>query len=974
MILDTNTFHGTGVVLEGKPTLSECAEQLKNAIKQRKDPLQTIDLVFPSDVVAQWFKAHWLKSEDGVLMNVRFLALEDFFQQAVGQDYVSARRSEIRALILKWLSSAEPLTLEKKVSDYLYDGETLSGVRLYDLADALSKLFAEYETDATVLSGWQKELYGSVMAELEGKSMSTFAHVYRKGAGFAAKNQTFHFFGFHAIDPLYVEAIKELSKDNAVIFYRATGEGRTVSLQRVNAPSKIREVEALHGKICSILQSNPKAHLNDFLVLCPDVSAYEREISRVFNQDGVSFPKVPYCLNAAAKRDGDVTEALKLLFSIALNRSFTRLDFAGIINNKAIQGSRGIVPEDVDAWQRAILQMNVYRNGKKDDDWEYAKRRLVLAKAVNAQDPEHDVVSLQSGLAIPYADIGFDDSSIVRFIAVVDGLHRWINSFADNRGMTVADLDTLEQELRFWFSNEGVDGKEGNAVLGKLVSEVRFWKTFGLGECKIPMHTLFYSLFDLSQETISTSGALFTEGVSFVDFDLSYVLDAEYVFFLGAGSNVFPTVESHSEIDLRPESNSRQEEEYRAFKAQAFQGGCFSVSYVNRDLKGDVEFFPSPFLVDLVKDIEDTQEERGVPLDETRPWSELFTKKEYKDKDYYVGLFHGNEDPEEEFDFKGNEIPSRVTLSQMKNFLKEALQYQFERACGKPDDVAEQLEDQYEPTNPSPLASSQLVRHALVYMMLNPDDPLLDSEGVVDTKKAREVFQRLLIQRVVPHTDAEAEDNIIAQAVRTAKEALDQIVAVTQGNHEILTLPDYSFFLDEEEVTVVHTGVICRSVDGDTRRYFELASPKDKSDPSVLLPAYVAALLDIANLGGAEEVTVEINRGKKCHGSFVVTPQEARETIQRIVAEMNALGTAPYLPIDLIDAKEPPNHGDFLKDYRNMESGTWKYFADRKMFLAGRGDLGFTEEDFGQIIGPRLELWRSLVLFLEEPEQTEEGK
>ena len=89
---------------------------------------------------------------------------------------------------------------------------------------------------------------------------------------------------------------------------------------------------------------------------------------------------------------------------------------------------------------------------------------------------------------------------------------------------------------------------------------------------------------------------------------------------------------------------------------------------------------------------------------------------------------------------------------------------------------------------------------------------------------------------------------------------------------------------------------------------------------------------------------------------------------------MNALGTAPYLPIDLIDEKEPPTYGDFLKDYRNTESGTWKYFADRKMFLAGRGDLGFTEEDFGAIIGPRIDLWKSFVLFLEKPEETEEGK
>lgn len=973
MILDTNTFHGTGVVLEGKPTLSECAEQVKNAIKQRKDPLQTIDLVFPSDVVAQWFKAHWLKSEDGVLMNVRFLALEDFFQQAVGQDYVSARRSEIRALILKWLSSADPATLEKKVSDYLYDGETLSGVRLYDLADALSKLFAGYETDATVLSGWQKELYGSVMAELEGKSLSTFAHVYRKGAGFAAKNQTFHFFGFHAIDPLYVEAIKELSKDNAIIFYRATGEGRTVSLQRVNAPSKIREVEALHGKICSILQSNPKAHLNDFLVLCPDVSAYEREISRVFNQDGVSFPKVPYCLNAVAKRDGDVTEALKLLFSIALNRSFTRLDFAGIINNKAIQGSRAIVPEDVDAWQRAILRMNVYRNGKKDDDWEYAKRRLVLAKAVNAQDPEHDVVSLQSGLAIPYADIGFDDSSIVRFIAVVDGLHRWIDSFADNRGMTVADLDTLEKELRFWFSNEGVDGKEGNAVLGKLVSEVRFWKTFGLGECEIPLHTLFYSLFDLSQETISTSGALFTEGVSFVDFDPSYVLDAEYVFFLGAGSNVFPTVESHSEIDLRPESNSRQEEEYRAFKAQAAQGGCFSVSYVNRDLKGDVEFFPSPFLVDLAKDIEDTQEERGVPLDETRPWSELFTKKEYKDKDYYVGLFHSGGNSEEGVALKGSEPIRRVTLSQMRHFLEEGLQYQFERACGKPDDVAERLEDQYEPMDPDALTSSMLVRHALAHMMEHPEEPLVDSVGAIDVSKGREIFQRFLLERTIPHTDEQTENGHIVAAIRLAQQALCQITELTGGNREVKTLADYVFFLGETEVTVVHNGVICLSVDGDRRRYFELASPRSGYDAPKLLPAYVAALLDIANLESDDEVTVEIYRGQKCSKTFPLCKADARSIIERIVAEMNAVGTAIYLPIGWLDDKKIASFEGLVKDSRDGNNGSWHYFPDRMMFLPTR-DLGYTEESFEEVFGERAMLWRDLVRYLAAPQKEEEGK
>jgi exodeoxyribonuclease V gamma subunit len=163
----------------------------------------------------------------------------------------------------------------------------------------------------------------------------------------------------------------------------------------------------------------------------------------------------------------------------------------------------------------------------------------------------------------------------------------------------VKRLDALRDQLVSWFSIKDLDGIENDGILLKLLAELNFWRTFGMDNGTIPLNTLFYSLFDRSQEMNIKTSSLFVEGVTFTDYDESSVLPAKYLFFIGANSKDFPPLERRSEIDLRPESD-RLPLQYQHFESQCYNAGSkLFLSYVNLNLKTDEEYFPSTFLLKL---------------------------------------------------------------------------------------------------------------------------------------------------------------------------------------------------------------------------------------------------------------------------------------------------------------------------------------------------------------------------------------
>jgi len=980
MVLNSSLFAGQNVEFFDNIELIELANLLKDRIKNKKDCFEITNIVFPSDNMAQWFKTYWLSTESDVLMNIKFLSLEECLYSLLDLEkkFELAKRHEIRTVTIKAILLLDKASLEKKISDYIYDGDVINSVRLFDLADSVSKLFCNYEKEAFEFEGWQKTLYEMVMKELESHGVSSFSRAYKQSRGFKTSNETYYFFGFSEIDDLYVEPLKQLSEQNKVVFYAIKQAAtKKIDISLLAAPSKIREIEALHTEICTLVKDE-KAKFSDFLVLSPDTSAYERGIARVFNQDNESFPSVPFNINSKKRRETDVTEGLKKLFEISTKKFFTRLDFAEIINNKIIQKARSISPDNIDEWQQSIIEMNVFRNGKRIDDWAYAKKRLVLSKVADINSLGHNIVELTDDTYMPYTRIALEDDSIIKAIKVIDDLQEWIADFSGNPFLDVKSLDALRDQLVSWFSIKDLDGIENDGILFKLLAELNFWRTFGMDNGTIPLNTLFYSLLDRSQETNIKTSSLFVEGVTFADYDESSVLPAKYLFFLGANSKDFPPLERRSEIDLRPESD-RLPLQYQHFESQCYNAGSkLFLSYVNRNLKTDEEYFPSTFLLKLFEGQSfDAKRGARIGIDETRAWSDLFTKKEYKEKKYYIGLFNTQEISGAPQEDTTPEPMKKVTVSQMKNFLTEPLKYKFEHLFGQADDTDDLLHDQYEPILLDKLTKSILVKSALLYWLKHPDAPLFDESGNANIPLTREIFHRFLIEHKIPNIDEELTDiqiAIVMEDVRVTKEDIDEVTTPDSNPghpiYEIVKIPDYHFKFGEDDVLLMFNGELCLSIDGNTRKYIELSSWHIKPTYKCVLPMYVCALMDVASFQNDEEYQIVVHR--RASQKFSITPEQARQLIYKIYESMNSYELNAYLPIDNINSKKMTKSFEKMVENAMSPNGEWSYFKDKTMFNPTK-DLGYTRYTFQEQISAIKALMRELVLFVgPEPEEEEE--
>lgn len=972
--------------------LNNLGDLLKEKIKSRKDPFYTISIIFPNNKVIEWFRSYWLKTEKDVLMNVKFYSLEEglFDLLELPNKFTLVKRAELRTLIIKELTRLDKTELDDKIRNYIYKMEgSLDSIRLYDLANSLSKLFVEYELDAIEIKDYQQKIYDNVLSELYQKNKGTFIYIYNNNKAFKKVDEVI-FFGFSDLDNLYCNVISELGKHTDVLFYKIDNElDLSVEPILMSAPSKTREIEMIHSEICKLSLSS-EVNYSDFLVICPDVSSYELEINKVFNQSsdkGVeTFPNIPFSINASKQQNTFDEQAIKKLFEIASKGFYTRLDFTHLINNKVIREARNITDGDIFNWTKSIIEMNVYRNGKNIDDWQYAKKRVVLSKVSNMNDIDKNIVELSCGSFVPYSNIEFDDNSICRFVSLIDDLDKWISEFNKDSLVDRKKLETLIIELEKWFSIKDKYGHESNKIYRKYLEEINTWIYKGVFNDKTPLNTLFYTLFDLSKDNKNSQSNMFTRGVTFVDYEENITLTSKYVFIIGLSSNEFPSKNSRSELDLRKEIKNVND--FKSFVCQcnnATQG--LYLSHVNYDLKSDEEFFPSTFIINLYDKLgkklvdEKTDEiiyDKKIGIDETRPWSELFTKKEYKEKDYYFDLFKTkneekqedvSENPnseniinEEEAIVKEKNEVDIVTVSQMKNFLLEPLKYKAERLFGYEDDTMDLLKEEYEPFILNNLDNSILVKTVVAYILRNPDNELITSDDEVNLVLAKEIFKRFILEHKIPNINSEVENSSIINVVLNAFKIVKNLKEITFIAPEIQKLEDTKLETSTKKIIFSYNGELCIHSNGISRNYIEVSC--SKADEYDLITMYLCSLIDIARENREIDYEVKIYKSNK-NATFTVSPKLAKQILISIYWLMNDYNNNIYFPIKLI--KETKKYEEVVLDSYD-DNGSWAYFKGRKLFSAFN-DLGFTRDDFEQKITRTKKIIKSLILYLDKEEE-----
>ena len=944
--------------------LNELADNLIGFIKNRTNIFSTLQIICPNMKMQQWFKSYWLKTQDDILMNVEFLIIDEALLKLIDTDkpYRLLKRDTLKSFIIKHLSiKNDELVFPSKINSYLYNKDgSINSIKIYDLANELSKLFLDYEKDQVEIIGWERKLYELVLKDASSNNLATLDYVYKNKKGIKTLKEELYFFGFNNFSSLQ-QSIIDCYANNADVTMMLLKQDEEYKQEYVltSAPSKLREVESVHTKICSLLKDTDNKY-SDFLVLANDISAYEGVIPRVFNQDNVNFPNIPYVINDRKLVDTNVSVGLKKLFEIYNKKYYTRLDFFELINNKDIQEARGITDSDVDNFSKSIVAMNVYRKNDNSDDWDYAKKRVLLSKISGINDVDNNIVELKDNDYLPYSNISFDNASIVKFVKLIDDLSSWQKLLSEIKYINNENLLLVKEELNKWFSIKDLSGFETNKYYKNVLDVFNFWYTMNISNNSIPLNTLFYMLFDASTVMQVNKGDYFTRGITFADFDVDSILSAKYVFFLNASSNELPRLKVKSELDLRNYDITEKEKMENAFFIQYQNAFKFYISYVDKDLKTDEDFFKSSFVIDLEKRLK--VDEEKISLDETRSWEELYTKREYKNKDYYLTLLSYQEELiEKEETINKYELLKKIKVKDMADFLEEPLKYKASILFGKSDELDENMKDEYEPLELDALTSSILSKKIMVDLLTNKKEALSE-------KHVEELKNRFNLEHKLPNINNVINEESFTSTYSKAVEVYKYVNDITNGNYEIVTIPDVII----NEWVLTNNQEVCRYVDNTTRTYIQMKKLIDKTDAyKEYLFLYVISLMDVITL---PENTYEIKLSRKMSVSYEITPSEARQILIDIYELMNDYEEIVYLPITIF-YKDKIKTLDALIENLLMQNGSpWGYFDDKKMFDYEK-QLGYTNENFYEkykkLRNKRIKLIKYLKEIQEESEVNE---
>ena len=146
-------------------------------------------------------------------------------------------------------------------------------------------------------------------------------------------------------------------------------------------------------------------------------------------------------------------------------------------------------------------------------------------------------------------------------------------------------------------------------------------------------------------------------------------------------------------------------------------------SYVNKNLKENQEQY---FLSGFVKKIYDNNNipYYNMPLDETREYEDITTKRGMDNKEYIDKLINNvNNNSNSSNNQNNNKISSieltDFTSSQMANFLNEPLSFRANLLFGYEDNMNEEFDEEFEPFNVNNLDRAVIFKELLIAELLN---------------------------------------------------------------------------------------------------------------------------------------------------------------------------------------------------------------------------------------------------------------
>ena len=646
------------------------------------------------------------------------------------------------------------------------------------------------------------------------------------------------------------------------------------SLGLISAPTKLREVEILHSNICKLLL-NKKAQIKDIIVASPNLDAYRSVIYQVFNQSPqkaddnssqTAALHLPFSIVDSSENESLTHLALKRLFSLKEKGVLSRPDFFDLVRNPVVQAARGILPDEVSNWEGWISSLNIYRDRKLDDElieknWLTGVKSLLLAKLTNQDiivnyglprlyEPRNDESNnkVKEITISPFSDIASSDNeSVCRFIDCIDDIEEWLSvegqfklarpqsealqppqSFATQNpappqsGGASSNLEDAFNKLEKWLLMNKVPSGLGNEnyifqKIKKAKDELK-WQ-YAAGSESISWKIFSKTLLNASSKAKYNTGNLFVNGITFMNFVPNRVIPTKFMFLLGIDEKTFPRKDYKNSLDLRHEKpidsdDLNSEKDKYAFLNQLLNvKEAIYISYVNKDLQKDEDFYPSSVIDDILRYFKklgkNLEIEKSLNV-ENRDWKDLFTQSALRNKETYEIMMGKDNEVKISSDtseglprhcnashcsplsqladssptIRGGaskgDCPEKVTVYQLRSFLEEPFKARIDRILLSEDEEdAEKIE--FEPIVINNLDQSKIKKQLVLFGLENKYD-FSDSN---QNEEFENKFNEIAVKQSIEFPQGKFGEKVRNELINLSKEYINHIKDVYRFHIQI---------------------------------------------------------------------------------------------------------------------------------------------------------------------------------------------
>lgn len=726
------------------------------------------------------------------------------------------------------------------------------------------------------------------------------------------------------------------------------------------APSKIREVENLHTKICKLLENG--ATIQDILVVSPNIADYRTAIYQVFDQNGKTTQNgihLRFVIVDSIENKTLIGNALNTLFTIQKNGYLTRENFFTFVRNPVVQNVQGITQQDISSWETWVSDMNIYRDHREPsnqkEDWIYGVRRLLLYRLTE------DIQKFGEEEYLPYANLDSEnDSSLLRFVEIVLSLENWIKKSRvpitqnpSKDSLTIQDIQEFFNS--FLLMQNAPRELAGESIIYsnvlKGLQEINYQFAAGLSE--ISWNITAETIKSAANSSEFSRGNLFVGGISFMKFAPNRIIPVKHLFFLGANGKDFPGSKSFDNLDLRksvapwPGDDTPIEKNRYAFLCQLMSTSeSFHISYQNKYLPKDQDLFPSSVVNDLKKFVQNASKGETneilpiteLSISEDRPNEDLYSERSYRSKKAFLKFNDEkntrdfSKEVSDKTETNPDKFPKQVNAYDIKEFLTDPFEFQINKKFDF-DSIESTEKNSVEPIHWTPLQKSSALKYNVAKKLNiqqesnNYDENMLRLQGSLPLG----TFGEILLNDID----------------KSAEEIKDKIHESFKANEwEFSSLPLEVNIPRGEGFWTLSANIKILAKNSNKMVLINIA--KDTSTKHFLYN-YISALAIIADGSILENRSIEIQvlaeKNKSNAYPIEATPEAARNLLNEIYKKMYVEKYQKIIPIRLLNEsiQTPMDFSNKLKE----KECSWNHFSGKDLFDERNPDIsGFSINNF----------------------------